>query len=340
LIVFSVVLSIPLTLNDVNKIIPKSQIEDTPTTIIPSLETPSIQISYNKLTEYTSNLGGSLTGTSNDYNISCNIISIGGRSMPTKIKSTSDNIVCDVIIKNTCKKNIYNTTLVDAEKSSSYISGADKHAESITYNNILEPNEIWSYQIISHAPEDVFSYYDLNFEANGDAVNKIRISTDRLTNEYNSYNPWKNGNTYWVGGDGHKINLHNNEGAKDPTYNELINFIANDNTDRHAYIPNSFVCADFAETVHNNAEATGLKAGWVTLDFVGDSRGHVCNTFNTTDRGQVFIDCTSSYPQSSGSYDSIVNLRDGGDYTPQHIGSYDGSYYDSMGTVSDHQIYW
>ncbi len=98
-----------------------------------------------------------------------------------------------------------------------------------------------------------------------------------------------------VGGDNKPIRLINNEDATDPTYEELVAFIYADDTNTLPYIkdgPEAFVCSDFAETLHNNAEAAGIRAGWVSIDYADGSIGHAVNVFETTDMGLVFIDCT------------------------------------------------
>ena len=98
-----------------------------------------------------------------------------------------------------------------------------------------------------------------------------------------------------VGGDGEPIELINNPDATNPTYIQLIAFIASDATNRLPYIdggPDAFVCSDFAEVLHNNAEAAGIKAAWVGIDLYQEEIGHAINAFQTTDRGLVYIDCT------------------------------------------------
>lgn len=95
-----------------------------------------------------------------------------------------------------------------------------------------------------------------------------------------------------VGGDGEPIELINNPNATDSTYAELIAFIIKDSTDEHLYFTFSYVCSNFAEDVHNNAEAAGIRAAWVGIDLEGDDEGHACNAFETTDKGLVYIDCT------------------------------------------------
>jgi hypothetical protein len=151
-----------------------------------------------------------------------------------------------------------------------------------------------------------------------------------------SYNPHE-GNTYWVGADGNRIILTNNDNAKNPSYANLIAFIKLDKTDRIKYRLGSFTCGDFAERLHNNAERAGYKCGWVTMKFT-DGKAHACNVFDTKDKGHVYIDCTGS---SSGNTDrdTIVKLAVGNKYTPipPFLKNY---YYFPMGTVKNYKIFW
>jgi len=98
-----------------------------------------------------------------------------------------------------------------------------------------------------------------------------------------------------VGGDGEPIILVDNPDAVDPTYAELVAFIEQDTTDTNDYLVHpriGYVCADFAEDVHNNAEAAGIRAASVSIDFEGGGDGHALNAFDTVDMGLVYIDCT------------------------------------------------
>jgi len=106
-----------------------------------------------------------------------------------------------------------------------------------------------------------------------------------------------------VGADGEPIELINNPDAINPSYAELVAFIKDDLTDSKVYskgnellggIIKARVCADFAEEVHNNAEAKGFRAAWVSIDFVKGGEGHAINAFETTDRGLVYIDSTGA----------------------------------------------
>lgn len=148
---------------------------------------------------------------------------------------------------------------------------------------------------------------------------------------------------YLIGGDGHRIELFNNPEAKNPTWSELVAFLRQDTTDEHYYEPLSFVCADFAEMLHNNAEVVGVRAAYVHVGL-GTAR-HACNAFDTVDRGLLYIDCTGlpsweSYPCSSDKIVTIIAW--GGDYRPKSIFPCHGwkSTWESIGTVTYVSTQW
>ena len=105
-------------------------------------------------------------------------------------------------------------------------------------------------------------------------------------------------------------------------------------TDQRKYISGKYTCGDFAETVQNNAEKAGYKAGWVTIEGIN----HCCNVFQTSDKGTIYIDCTGS-PNGEGSWDSSVKLANGIEY--QRIPLFKSNFYfNSMGTISSFKAYW
>lgn len=149
-----------------------------------------------------------------------------------------------------------------------------------------------------------------------------------------------------IGGNNKPVELINNPNAENPSWDELITFIRSDTTDSKPYIETfywSYVCADYARDVHNNAEAAGIRAAWVGIDFE-EGVGHALNAFDTTDKGLVFIDCTG--------WDTIAYVKIGEELgyadldsalSPQY--SYyeenkDLSPYLPMGVVKDMQIHW
>jgi len=150
-----------------------------------------------------------------------------------------------------------------------------------------------------------------------------------------------------LGGNRRPIGLINNPSAKNPSWKDLMAFIRSDTTDSKSYIDTfywSYVCADYARDVHNNAEAAGIKAAWVGIDFEGGGPGHALNAFDTADKGLVFVDCTQ--------WDTIAYVKTG-----KELGHLDlfwalspeYSYYEQnaylsatqpMGVVNDMQIHW
>ncbi|MCL1977879.1 MAG: hypothetical protein FWG55_07270 [Candidatus Bathyarchaeota archaeon] len=87
---------------------------------------------------------------------------------------------------------------------------------------------------------------------------------------------------------------------RDPTYAEMITFIAQDQTDKNAYDANNYNCHDYASDVINNAFDQGYRARYVYIHYKDSAHAIVC--FRTVDRGLVFIE-----PQT----DDIVKVEVG-----------------------------
>jgi hypothetical protein len=134
-----------------------------------------------------------------------------------------------------------------------------------------------------------------------------------------------------------------NPAAKDPTWEELKSFLSQDNTDRHLYVNGSFVCGDFAEMLHNNAENAGISAAYVIINLSSVS-SHALNAFNTTDDGLVYIDDTglSAADNYTCSADKIVAVAIGNEYTPVSIFPCAGRCitWNSLGIVTNLRIQW
>jgi len=143
-----------------------------------------------------------------------------------------------------------------------------------------------------------------------------------------------------VGADWEPIILIDNPEASDPTWNVLKSFLYNDNTDEVKYNWNTFVCADFAEMLHNNAEAAGIKAFYVCVDFTEGGFGHALNAFETTDKGLVFVDCTGLQTGPFINADKTVDVQIGKAYIPISIFPEPGwsSTWGSLGIVADIDI--
>jgi len=141
-----------------------------------------------------------------------------------------------------------------------------------------------------------------------------------------------------VGADGHRITLRNNPDALNPSWEQLKAFLLNDRTDEVRYDYNSFVCADFAEMLHNNAEEAGIRAAYISIKLgpcfefprIG---GHALNAFETTDKGLVFIDCTGPSKKEGINRDKIVDVEVGNDYIPESVFPQPGWFWVNIGEI-------
>ena len=95
---------------------------------------------------------------------------------------------------------------------------------------------------------------------------------------------------------------------KNPTFQELRDFILKDRANRNEFVLNQYECRHFATDVNNNAEAKGLRCAFVLLCF--DRGQHAVVAFDTTDRGLVYIE-----PQT----DAAIHPEVGGKYQGKEI---------------------
>jgi hypothetical protein len=94
-------------------------------------------------------------------------------------------------------------------------------------------------------------------------------------------------------GAGIRVELHN------PTYKELREFLAVDETNLCMFVSGEFVCSDFAAQLNNNAEANGIRTAYVRIR--SENWGHALVAFETVDRGLIFIE-----PQSDKELELVI----------------------------------
>jgi len=130
---------------------------------------------------------------------------------------------------------------------------------------------------------------------------------------------------------------------RNPSWEELKAFLWEDKTDQLEYVFPTFVCHDFAKTLQASAKEAGWRCAYVCVQLEGypdwfdygipSNTGHGLNVFETTDRGLVYIDCTS-VPGFSGNTDKIVDVKVGKEYILKDIFQMLGwGEWLSMGTV-------
>lgn len=111
--------------------------------------------------------------------------------------------------------------------------------------------------------------------------------------------------------------------ATDPTYDELMTFLATDHTQDTIYVYGQYECTNYAVDLYNNAECQGIKAHIVSIDFADGSPGHAIDAFNTTDRGMMYIDSTgetlSQLRQGEPNVKMIAYPQVGQSYEPQYL---------------------
>lgn len=105
---------------------------------------------------------------------------------------------------------------------------------------------------------------------------------------------------------------------RDPTFREMLDFLAKDQTDKKEY-SETYLCFHFTADVKQNAFKGGYRCGFVYIEFAFGSHAIVC--FNTTDRGIIFIE-----PQT----DEIVQVV---------VGKFYERIY-SAGTIKSYLIIW
>ena len=117
--------------------------------------------------------------------------------------------------------------------------------------------------------------------------------------------------------------------VRNPTHDEVLEFIQEDETDEMEYLEGEFECLDFCMMFRNNAVKKGYISYTVWIDFEGQTFGHSIIAFNTTDGGMVYLD-----PQ----LDYFVNLQEGIDYWKDAVQSpqdYGGGY-----IIDDWHVYF
>lgn len=128
-------------------------------------------------------------------------------------------------------------------------------------------------------------------------INEIQVKLDLYedtlgTQVFSGVNP------PYVSGDATELILTDNSNATDPTWQELEAFLLEDKTDKNLYVTGEYECGNFAEELHNNAEAAGIRAAFVGIHYY-DDLPHAINAFKTTDQGLVYVDVTGSKTQIS-----------------------------------------
>ena len=75
---------------------------------------------------------------------------------------------------------------------------------------------------------------------------------------------------------------------RNPTHEEMREFLARDETDANPYVAGEYNCVDFSAQLINNAKANGIRAAYVHIR--AEKWAHALVAFETVDRGLIFIE--------------------------------------------------
>ncbi len=102
--------------------------------------------------------------------------------------------------------------------------------------------------------------------------------------------------------------VNNGSFIRNPTFQEVKDFILKDTTSHNQFVLNKYECRHFATDVDNNADKAGIRCAFVLLCY---SKGqHAVIGFDTIDRGMIYIE-----PQT----DAVIKPVVGGYYQGQEI---------------------
>lgn len=102
-----------------------------------------------------------------------------------------------------------------------------------------------------------------------------------------------------------------NISLRNPSWQELVDFLKEDNTDTLIYRAGEFDCSGFAITLRDHAIARGFRCAYVEVEF-SEGDAHALTAFQTSDKALVFVDVTGS--EGNVGYDRIAYLKIGEQY--------------------------
>ena len=140
--------------------------------------------------------------------------------------------------------------------------------------------------------------YNTGFEASKEITqSQVEVQQQPKQSDYQA--GYKAGQQAALKETANRYNSHN------PSYQEMLDFIAADNTNKNEYSEESYVCVDFSHQVNNNAEEQGIRCAVIDI-FYPEGKGHTIVGFDTTDKGLQFVE-----PQ----FDRLVKLEVGKSYS-------------------------
>lgn len=135
---------------------------------------------------------------------------------------------------------------------------------------------------------------------------------------------------YLVDSELNPLQIHHYRVNHNPTFAQVMAFARDSHISEKTYLPNHYMCSEFARDTHDAAEAAGLRCAFVSITFSAGI-GHTLVAFHTTDRGLVFLDLTGGTEYTEpGTYTTIGYLKLGQVYgrLPLDIAEADPNHYE------------
>jgi hypothetical protein len=103
------------------------------------------------------------------------------------------------------------------------------------------------------------------------------------------------------------------------TWRQVAKFVEDDHTNWNQWdgtiYGGSYVCAEFAIDLVDHAQAAGLRAGLVHVEWAGNYGGHAFVWFDTTDKGRMWIEPQTDYAYVRPIPRSTTEVREGTRYS-------------------------
>lgn len=105
---------------------------------------------------------------------------------------------------------------------------------------------------------------------------------------------------------------------RSPSWREVVKFVEDDHTNWNQWdgtiYGGSYVCAEFALDLVDHAQAAGLKAGLLHIEWAGSYGGHAFVWFDTTDKGRMWIEPQTDYAYVRPIPQSVATVPEGTKY--------------------------
>ena len=255
--------------------------------------------------------------------VNCRVIDVNGKLLDERV-NLGDIVNYNITITNNGDTaiEVYNMTI--AEDSDAMIASNAENPQTFDINtfntsHILNVGETWTYTA-THTISTIdvqHNGYSVSVAVQSEHATGNVYDTATLTmpidSSFTKIIPSEN-NTGFVKASGAFIELYANTTSSDPTYEQMISFLNQENANTIPRQDNVFTSGDCAEKIFNDAELAGILTHFIIVKF-DDNTVFACVSFNTTDKGTYYIDV------ADGKYTATTSINTGEKYTTTELDS-------------------